>query len=112
MISNLGVRQTVKKQIPMEVQKEDSTACTDPQTILNFWQNAYRDLLNTHPQISDQQSANAAQVLAFLLTDSAEDNEDNLHSLNVDISLWEILDWLSMARLWDMTKFQQKYFKT
>ena len=97
-ISNLGVRQTVKKQIPIEVQKEDDTTCTDPQTILDFWQNAYRDLLNSHPQISEQQAANAAQVRAFLLTDFAEDNEDNLHSLNVDISLWEVAEAIGLTK--------------
>ena len=36
-ITNLVVRQTVKKHIPMEVQKEDGRTCTDPQTVLDFW---------------------------------------------------------------------------
>ena len=97
-IGDLGLKQVVKKQIPMEVQKEDGKTCTDPQTVLDFWQNAYQDSLIPRPQISDQQPANAAQVRAFLLTDSAEDNEDNLHSLNVDISLWEVAEVIGLAK--------------
>ena len=33
-----------------------------------------------------------------MLTDSAEDNENNLHSLNVDISLWEVAEAIGLAK--------------
>ena len=53
------------------------------------WDNSHGHtdtLLNPCPQISDQQTTNAAQVHVFLLTDSAEDNEDTLRSLNIENS--------------------------